>query len=200
MPPNRVLEEIIAISQKLATKERFEHMLRVADWADRIARSHGFRDDRLKLAAFSHDMFRDVKPEVLLKLARFYKLENKWYYFSRPVLLHGPVAAEYIRRRFNVDEEVYEAVYYHTSGAPGIGVIGKILTIADVVEQSRDFPQVEELRKVALNSSLDNAYGEVLKQKTLYALESKLLILPETTEAWNEYVERGGSYGGKAQN
>ncbi|RKX42735.1 MAG: HD domain-containing protein, partial [Thermotogae bacterium] len=78
---------------------------------------------------------------------------------------------------------------------PKMRTLGKILVIADVVEQSRDFPQVDELRKLALAGDLDEAYRAVIKQKALYALEKNLLILPETTETWNEYVERGGNSG-----
>ncbi|MCD6253788.1 MAG: bis(5'-nucleosyl)-tetraphosphatase (symmetrical) YqeK [Thermotogae bacterium] len=190
-----VPKEIFKVVKSLVTEDRFSHMSRVAEWCLKIAASHGLQDDRLVLAAFSHDMFRDVKPGILVKLARFYKIEEKRYYFSRPVLLHGPVAAKYMKRRFGIDDEVFEAVYYHTSGTPKMRTLGKILVIADVVEQSRDFPQVDELRKLALAGDLDEAYRAVIKQKALYALEKNLLILPETTETWNEYVERGGNSG-----
>ena len=49
---------------------------------------------------------------------------------------------------FGVDEEIYQAIWWHTTGHAGMTALEKVMYLADYIEPSRDFPGVEELRHV----------------------------------------------------
>ena len=67
-----------------------------------------------------------------------------------PKLLHGPVAAELARRELGVeDTEVLDAIREHTTGRPGMGPLSLVLYVADKIEPARDYPSVENLRRLA---------------------------------------------------
>ncbi|PLV60309.1 bis(5'-nucleosyl)-tetraphosphatase (symmetrical) YqeK [Thermotoga sp. KOL6] len=188
-----VVSELETIVSRILSKRRITHVRSVIDFSKKLGEIYGVDLDRLELAALSHDMFRDIPPRKLLKIAQVYGLEISELERIHPVLLHGKVAAEYLKRRFNVnDEEVLLAVAYHTSGHVSFKEIGKILFIADSLEYTRDFPGVDVLRKIAFRS-LEEGFFQVLKNKIFYAVGRDLLLIPETVELWNSILmKRGG--------
>lgn len=110
-------------------------MRSVVEFSRKLGEIYGADLNKIELAALSHDLFRDVPPRKLLKMARAYGLKISELERTHPVLLHGKVAAEFLKRRFNVeDEEVLNAVAYHTSGHVSFGTVGQILFIADSLE------------------------------------------------------------------
>ena len=52
------------------------------------------------------------------------------------------------RDRFGEPDDVYEAIFCHTTGKPGMTTLDKILYLADYMEPNRDFDGVEELRRL----------------------------------------------------
>ena len=46
-----------------------------------------------------------------------------------------------------MDEEVYSAICWHTTGRAGMTLMEKILYLADYIEPTRDFDGVDELRR-----------------------------------------------------
>ncbi|MBP5177395.1 MAG: bis(5'-nucleosyl)-tetraphosphatase (symmetrical) YqeK, partial [Clostridia bacterium] len=45
------------------------------------------------------------------------------------------------------DKDVINAIRYHTTGRPAMSTLEKIIFLADLLEQGRTFPEVDELRK-----------------------------------------------------
>ena len=69
---------------------------------------------------------------------------------ERPILLHGPVAAQFARRDLGVkDGEILAAVRAHTTGEPEMGPLALTLFVADKIEPEREGPGVEDLRELA---------------------------------------------------
>lgn len=64
-------------------------------------------------------------------------------------LLHAKTGAACARERFGVGDEVYNAIWWHTTGHPDMTLLEKILYLADYIEPTRDFPGVDTLRKLA---------------------------------------------------
>ena len=46
-----------------------------------------------------------------------------------------------------MDDDVYNAIMYHTTGKPDMTLLEKIIYLADYIEPTRDFPGVEALRR-----------------------------------------------------
>lgn len=53
-------------------------------------------------------------------------------------------------KEFNIDDEdILNAIKFHTTGRAGMSDLEKIIYISDMIEPSRNFPGVEDLRKIA---------------------------------------------------
>lgn len=145
-----LLEEANTLTRSRLSDKRYNHVLGVANTAEELARAHGLSPQKTRLAALLHDATREVSPEELLESARGYGLEPDDFTKERPMLLHGPVAAEVARRELGVkDPEVLEAVRVHTTGAPGVGPLTLAVYVADKIEPGRDYPSVGKLRELA---------------------------------------------------
>ena len=71
-------------------------------------------------------------------------------------LLHSKTGACIAKYVFGEPDEVYEAIFWHTTGKADMTLLEKILYMADYIEPNRDFDGVEELRAMAY-TDLDKA-------------------------------------------
>jgi len=173
--------------------KRYGHTLRVADTAEDLARVHGLDPGRARLAALLHDAARELSPEEFLELAGGWKLPVGEPERENPKLLHGPVAAEMARRELGVrDGEVLDAVREHTTGRPGMGPLSLALFVADKIEPARDYPSVEDLRRLS-GKSLRGAAAESLRRTIAHNEERGRPTHPASAEtlAWLEEAEEG---------
>jgi len=49
---------------------------------------------------------------------------------------------------FGVDDEIYNAIWWHTTGHAHMTLLEKVIYLADYIEPSRNFPGVDKLRAV----------------------------------------------------
>jgi predicted HD superfamily hydrolase involved in NAD metabolism len=148
--PGGLLEKAAELARSRLSKKRYTHVLGVADTAERLARIHGLPPEKARLAALLHDVARESGPEELLESATSYGIEVDSFTKERPMLLHGPVAAEEARREIGVeDQEVLEAVRVHTTGGREISPTALAVYVADKIEPGRDYPSVGRLRELA---------------------------------------------------
>ena len=81
-------------------------------------------------------------PICLLEAAESYGIAIDDLRRERPILLHGPVAAEESRRELGLgDDEVYDAIYWHTTGRAEWNPVGLALYFADFSEALRLRPE-----------------------------------------------------------
>ncbi|MFO7881396.1 MAG: bis(5'-nucleosyl)-tetraphosphatase (symmetrical) YqeK [Kosmotogaceae bacterium] len=176
--------------KKLVSQKRLEHILGTSKLAEALSVMYEADAKRIKIASLSHDLFRDTEPYRLLLMFRGYgKKENKFEYM-KPALLHGKVAALFLRNHIYVDDEVFDAIYCHVTGHKKLKKIGKILMIADIAEETRTFPISRKIRNRAFKD-LEGAYKLTLRSKIEWALEEDTFLLPEIVETWNHI--RGGA-------
>ena len=129
-----------------------EHVGRVLVEAVDLAVRWDVSPQRAELAVWGHDLFRALAPREQLRLARDIGLPVTAQDEASPVMLHGPLAAVVLRERFAVkDDEVIAAVREHTTGAPEMPLLSKIILLADKVEKRKRTrtPIMAQVRRLA---------------------------------------------------
>ena len=63
-------------------------------------------------------------------------------------LLHAKTGAALARDVYGADDEIYNAILWHTTGKANMTLLEKVIYLADYIEPNRDFDGVEDLRKV----------------------------------------------------
>lgn len=149
------------------TRHRQEHILRVVDLMEKLAKIHGLPSDDAYLAGWGHDLARELSRAELLAEAERYGIAIDEWFRKEPVLLHGPVAARWLNEAQVGSLAVWEAIEHHTIAGVGLSPLAKALFIADGVEPGRHFAARAALEQAAY-ASLDDAYRKVLDETMTY--------------------------------
>ena len=169
---------------ELEKPTRKQHSLQVAYFAAENAKKAGVDERKAITAALLHDCAKNVAPSSEL-LQGFVCPEN-----VPPQVWHQYAGAYICEKVFKVDdEEIINAVKYHTSGRTHMSALEKLIFLADMLEEGRTYKEVYELRDAFERQGLDGGL-ELALQRTLEFLQEKgEFIYPLTQQAY-EYVKR----------
>ncbi|HEM5184441.1 TPA: bis(5'-nucleosyl)-tetraphosphatase (symmetrical) YqeK [Streptococcus suis] len=166
---------------------RFQHVLGVEQAALSLADQYGCDPKKASLAALLHDYAKEVEDQVFLDLIAKYNLDKDLLNWDNNIW-HGVVGAYKIAEDFGLkDEEIFQAIQRHTIGAGQMTLLDKVLYVADYIEPNRDFPGVDEARRIA-KESLDKAVAYETAQTISYLAKKGIPIYPQTLETYNGYV------------
>ena len=176
---NRLYEHpAIAPALALEKPARREHSYRVALMAVARARSVGVAEGKALIASALHDCAKYVPLSSPL-LEDFTPPEN-----VPPPVMHQYTGAYLARHAFGIeDEEVLDAIRYHTSGRAGMPALSKLVFLADMLEAGRDFAGVDRLRALFW-SDLDVCFYQALKEQVDYLHATGKPVYPLTEEAF----------------
>lgn len=116
-------------------KKLQRHVLRVIAGARRLAEIHQLDADICTAAAAGHDLFRHLSDEELLSLAHEFSLPIGSEELEAPIILHGPLAAEYARRELGIEHgDILTTVAFHTTGRPDYSLESLAMFLADKID------------------------------------------------------------------
>ena len=166
-----------------------DHIERVGDISKELAYAHTVSPNKVALCAQAHDLCRAMNGKDLLLQARRLNIPVLYVEKKLPILLHGPVAAELLRRDGLTDDDVYQGVYYHSTAYPGLSKVAKVVFLADKLDphKAKRYPYLPELKAAALEN-LDKALLQFLTRELSAFLKTGQLIHPASIEARNELL------------
>ncbi|MGI6144524.1 MAG: HD domain-containing protein [Clostridia bacterium] len=170
---------------------RYMHTQNVVETAMKMGEKLGINEEmmeKLWLAALLHDFAKDLSGQELLKIAGAHNLIIYKAEEVQPDLLHGPVGAFLCRRDLQIaDEEILRAIHFHTTGHERMTLLEKLVFLADLIEPSRNYAGVDELRKIC-EDDLDKGLLLAFDSTLQYVLRKKMLIHPLTVQARNAHL------------
>ena len=104
-------------------------------------------EDKVLLAGLLHDCTKKLSMPEQLALCEKYGIALDELEKKALKLLHAKTGAALARDVFGVDDEIYNAILWHTTGKPDMTVLEKVIYLADFIEPTRDFPGVDALRR-----------------------------------------------------
>ena len=125
---------------------RIPHVLGTEQEAVRLALRYGADVDRARTAALLHDCTKRLEMDEQLALCAKYGIELDELEQQALKLLHAKTGAAVARDRFGVDDEIYSAIFWHTTGHADMTLLEKVIYLADYIEPTRSFPGVDTLR------------------------------------------------------
>ena len=184
-------DKIIEIQNILREKQkpgRFIHTLGVQYTSACLAMRHGADMDKAQLAGLLHDCAKHMKPEKLLEKCRCQGIDISPAQERNPFLLHGQAGACIARDKYQItDEEILEAIRWHTTGRPEMSLLEKIVFTADYIEPNRNkAPDLSRLRQISFED-IDRAVYEISKQTLDYLKDSADEIDPATELTFQYY-------------
>ncbi len=166
---------------RLLTPARRKHSLRVALMAAGASARYKVPETSAILASALHDAAKKL-PLSAAELSGFVPPES----VPDPVM-HQYSGAYLAENMFGVrDEDVLNAIRYHTSGRPNMSTLEKLIFLSDMLEQGRDFPGVEKLRGL-FYEDLNACMYKSLKLELKHLKKQRGEIYPLTCRAYEYY-------------
>ena len=142
-------------------------------------------EDKVKTAAILHDCAKYNEDKYMM----LYGENIDSYQLQFKAVLHSFLGAEVAKKEYNInDNDVLDAIKYHTTGRENMTQLDKIIYLADAIEEKRNYPGVDHIRKLAKND-LDEAILYSLDHNITYIIEKNDLIHPLTIDARNYLIK-----------
>lgn len=154
-------DEIKAMLKARMNEHRFKHSLNVAKRAVFLAEKNGADPEKAYFAGLIHDICKGITHEEQLAVIENGGIKLDEDTKKSPALWHSIAGAVYAEHELGVtDEDVLNAVRYHTSGRGNMSILEKVVYMADLTSAERNYPDAEYTRNLT-DKNLDEgiAYG-----------------------------------------
>ncbi|MCI8329094.1 MAG: nicotinate (nicotinamide) nucleotide adenylyltransferase [Oscillibacter sp.] len=142
------LEQLRPVALSCLNHRRIPHVLGTEQEAIHLAERWGCGVEKARRAALLHDCTKKLDLPQQLALAERLRVPLDEMERREIKLLHAKTGAAVAETVFGTDEEITNAIRWHTTGRAHMTLLEKIIYLADYIEPTRDFPGVEKLRRV----------------------------------------------------
>lgn len=147
MSKDKLFETLRKYVKENVNEHRYKHTLGVVETAVKYAEHFGADPEKARIAAIFHDACK-----------------------AEGALAHGPAAALKIQEFGVKDEEIINAIRFHTIGRANMTLLERVIKAADLTEPGRNYPTVNHFRKHLENDEdINPVFLEMM-------LESKAII------------------------
>lgn len=184
------IDKIKKSVQNHLDKERYEHTLGVMYTAAALAMRYQMDLEKALTAGLLHDCAKGLSSDKKIRLCEKYNLTISESERKNPGLLHAKLGAYMASSKYEiVDQEIIDAIAYHTTGRPNMTLLDKIIYIADYLEPNRsEAPNLNEVRKLVF-VDLDECLYIILRDSLEYLKTKNEVIDPMTEQTYLYYKE-----------
>lgn len=176
--------------RKELDEDRYRHTLGVMYISAALAMRYGADLEKAQVAGLLHDCAKCIPNEKKIKLCEKYHIPITRVENNAPFLLHSKLGAYLAKEKYGVqDEEILQAIIWHTTGKPDMTLLEEIVFLADYIEPMRwKAENLAEIRHMAF-IDLDQAVYMTLRD-TLHYLENGSGEVDEMTWSACQYYKK----------
>lgn len=133
--------------------KRFVHSVGVSEFAVEVNNlfNFGIDNEKLKIAGILHDIAKIYDFDTSLEMLKKYESnEVVEHYKNYPNVIHAVLGAHLAKEWYDIDDEIFNAIYYHTTGTSNMTKFMEVIYVADVVERGRTYKDAEYFRSEVL--------------------------------------------------
>ena len=170
---------------------RFEHTLGVMYTCAAHAMRYEYDLEKAMLAGLLHDCAKCMPNAKKLKMAEKHHLEISSLERKNPFMLHAKLGAFLAKKKYDIeDEEILNAIRWHTTGRPDMTLLDKIVYVSDYIEPRRDkAPNLPKIRQLAF-MDLDQALIKILEDTLGYLGDSAEHVDAMTKKTYDYYMQQ----------
>ncbi|MCC3356647.1 bis(5'-nucleosyl)-tetraphosphatase (symmetrical) YqeK [Bacillus sp. REN16] len=190
-------ERALEIVKEQLTEHRYQHTLGVMETAIDLSKRYHANVEKAETAAIFHD-YAKFRPKDEMKQIIIDQHMPSDLLIHNTELWHAPVGAYLVKTEVGIeDEEILDAIRFHTSGREKMTLLEKVIFVADYIEPGRHFPGVEEGRELA-KQDLDKALIYALRNTITFLAKKNQAIYPDTVRTYNYLlIEKKGESKGE---
>lgn len=172
-------------------ENRYNHVVGVVETAMGMAQDFNVSVENAQTAAILHDAAKFSDRDWMKSIIISEEMDPLLLEYHAE-LWHAPVGAYIAKQEFGVeDEDVLNAIRYHTTGRAGMSDLEKIIYIADLVEPNRKFSGVDQLRQLK-EQGLDVMMEASVKHSIEFLVSKNQPVYPDSLKCYNYFVQQKG--------
>ncbi|MCC5895116.1 MAG: bis(5'-nucleosyl)-tetraphosphatase (symmetrical) YqeK [Alkalibacterium sp.] len=180
-------EQLVDIMESTLSKRRFKHVMRVEKTALALAERFEADKEKVSIAAIAHDYAKENPDEEMRDLIISENLDLDMLQYGSNIW-HGPLGAVLMKNEYNLDDEdILEAIKYHTIGSPRMSLVAQVIYVADFIEPNRSFKGVDDARELA-ETDLTSAVAYISRHTITNLIKRKTKIYPKAIETYNAWA------------
>lgn len=154
---------------KYMDENRFLHTRGVMYTCAALAMKYGYDLEKAQVAGLLHDSAKCIPNQKTLEMCEKYHIVCSTFEKEHPFLLHAKLGAYIAKEKYGIEEEeILNAITFHTTGRAQMSLLEKIVYTADYIEPMRyKAPNLEKIRKLAFED-LDECIYEITKDILSY--------------------------------
>lgn len=181
---NNLEEQINTDIKKRLSEHRYKHSIGVMKKAEELAKFYGLDAKKARLIGLAHDIAKEMSLLEIGEYLSKYNVPLDEIERNNRELIHAKIGADICKRKYNFDEQMVNAVKYHTTGNPDMDMMAKIIFMADKIEENRDYDDVEERRRLTLKD-IDMAIIETINYTTRDSIDRGKIIHTDSINTRN---------------
>ena len=183
--------KMLQLVKKRLPDNRYAHVVGVLNTATALAIHFGVPQEKAQVAAILHDVAKFSDKDWMKSIMEKEAMDPLLLEYHAE-LWHAPVGAYVAAYEFGVeDEDVLNAIRYHTTGRAGMSDLEKVVYIADLVEPNRKFKGVEELRQLK-EQGLDVMMEACVKHSIDFLVSKNQPVYPDSLKCYEYFVQQKG--------
>lgn len=127
------IEEIQKEVKEKLSSYRYDHSLRVAEEAKKLATHYHVDEKKAYVAGLLHDIAKELTEEENKQWIETYHLPNELLKDENKNIRHADIGAAIAKEKYHLDDEICHAIQYHTIGNKKMDLLAKIIYIADKI-------------------------------------------------------------------
>lgn len=139
------------------SKKRYEHSLLVAKEAKSLAKIYHVDEEKAYLAGLIHDIAKELSEDENNYWIKKGNLADDLKKENYKKIRHADIGALIAKEKYNLDNDICNAIKYHTIGNKNMDTLAKIIYIADKIgrkEIPKELIPIKDLVKKDLNAAL----------------------------------------------
>ena len=182
------IKEYKKLIKSRLSEKRYIHSVNVAKEAVRLAKKYGADVEKAEIAGILHDITKETSAEEQLQIMLSSDIILSDIERTTPKLWHAISGCAYVKSELGIeDEDILNAIHYHTTGRPNMSLLEKVIFVADFTGAERDYEGVDEMRKAA-NTSLNDAILQGVSFNISDLAKRKMIIHPDTFNLYQEML------------
>ena len=177
--------------KKVLKPERYWHSISVALTAVNLSNIYNVDKDEALVSGLLHDYAKNYTYEEQLILCEKYGLNLTEEDKKATGCIHGFLSAKIAKEKFNVNHNIYNAIYYHTCGKPNMTNLEKLIYISDFIEPLRKFrDKIDDVRNLVLNNEIDKAIPLACEMTMKYLKNNNQYMHINTIKTYEYYKDK----------
>ena len=143
------IEKIKEDLKNTLSEYRYEHSILVAQEAKKLACHYNVDEKKAYISGLVHDIAKEFSDEENVLWIKKYDLNNELLLPKYKKIIHADIGSVVVKEKYNLDEEICNAVLYHTTGSVNMTLLDKIVFVSDKISRKTKNKAIDEITQLA---------------------------------------------------